>query len=899
MQHDNEFGSWLKEHRKALDLTQAELASAVGCAVVTVKKIESAAQRPSKQMAERLATVLAISPTEYKAFVAFARGLVATPPAAQLRRTEAGSPHHLPSPPTALVGRNQELGQIRQLLSDPGCRLVTLVGPGGIGKTRLAVEAAQQQSNAFAHGAYFLPLAIINSPDQFIFTVGNTIGLLFDGQQVAGVQLVNYLRDKTLLLLLDGFEHLLSAVPLLGDLVAGAPGLKLLITSRERLNLPGEWALPIEGMDYPQDADHDHLERYSAIQLFVQSAKRVKPGFSLNNDALGVLHICQLVEGMPLAIELAAAWVRLLPCSHIAKRLATNLDILVSPVRNASERHRSLRVVFDYSWDLLSSVEQTALAKLSVFRGSFDLEGAEEVGGASLPVLASLTDKSLLRTDGAGRYALHELLRQYASEQLTLQTIGTDHQERAIDYLMRAAKRSSGAAAHRQAAALLEQAIVIAEEVGQSTLLCELHYKRSQELLKVSLWLEARPELDAALMATGFENLDRRVQILLELSDVSFFQHDLTGQRQFVSEAVALAETARRSDLAAVAMIKQGRVETNDGNLKGAVTIYERAIALGGNAHDELGTTLYWLSRYTDALPHMRKAVELAQDDEIKQIWPLQDLGLVLVARGQYAEAVEVYEESRRLSRKHEVWPDLARCTANLAGFHLDVFDFAGSEELAKEARELARSADFVLAEVSAGLDLLFNFARRPEPGRAEKLMAEVAAAVEKAGGTHGWLWRLRLALARAEIALACGKWDESLRLAEITLRHSRDSGRLKYEVLALKTRGQALGSLGRTHEGIIDLRNALDATRRIGDPSLYLNVAAALLAVEDDAALAHEAYTTAQRMSAALPNDRMRLIFEGAEPVQRITRLWADPPSSEKNRNTSNYRNATKLNAE
>ena len=180
-----------------------------------------------------------------------------------------------------------------------------------------------------------------------------------------------------------------------------------------------------------------------------------------------------------------------------------------------------------------------------------------------------------------------------------------------------------------------------------------------------------------------------------------------------------------------------------------------------------------------------------------------------------------------------------------------------------------------MLVEVSAGLDLLFNFARRQEPERAEKLIAEVAAAVEEAGGSHGWLFRLRLAQARAEIALARGRWEESLRLVEITLRHSRDRGRVKYKVLGLKTRGQALGSLGRTHEAIVDLRNALDAAHRTGDPSLFLNVAAALLAVEDDPDLAHEAYSTAQGMRAALPNDQMRWIFEGAEPVQRIARIY------------------------
>src|SRR5262245_11067224 len=421
MQRDNQFGSWLRGRRKALDLTQAELASQIGCAVVTVKKIETTAQRPSKQMAERLAKVLSIAPPEQAAFVAFARGLSATPPAGLPLRTEASLADHLPSPPTPFVGRSEEMALLRQRLDDPDCRLLTLVGPGGIGKTRLAVEAAHKQRAHFVHGAHFVSLALVNSPDLFLFAVGNVLEFLFDGQQAPIVQLINYVRDKRLLLLLDGFEHLLDAVPLLADLLAGAPHLKLFVTSRERLNLQGEWTLPIEGLDYPRDTGHDHFERYSAVQLFVQAARQSQPGFSLNSDAPGVLHICQLVEGIPLAIELAAAWVRLLPCAQIAERLASSLDFLASPVRNAPERHRSLRVVFDHSWALLSSIEQTALAKLSVFRGSFDLEAAEAVGGASLLVVASLVDKSLLRTDSTGRYALHELLRQYAAEQLTRQ----------------------------------------------------------------------------------------------------------------------------------------------------------------------------------------------------------------------------------------------------------------------------------------------------------------------------------------------------------------------------------------------------------------------------------------------------------------------------------------------
>lgn len=400
-------------------------------------------------------------------------------------------------------------------------------------------------------------------------------------------------------------------MPVLVDLLADAPHLKLLITSRERLNLHGEWVLPIDGIDYPLTTDYDHLERYSAVQLFMQSAQRVQPDFSLRDKAPDVLRICQLVEGMPLAIELAAAWVWLLPCSHIVEKLASSLDFLALPLRNVPERHRSLRAVFDHSWSLLSHIEQTALAKLSVFRGPFDLEAAEEVGGVSLSVLASLADKSLLHTDGSGRYTLHELLRQYVTDQITHQGVEASNWERAIEYLTRAAERASREAAQRQAADLLSQAIAITEEVDKPALLGELSHKRGQALLEACLWVEARPEFVAALTTARSENLDQLVKILLELAEVDFYLQDVSGQREHVIEALEQAEAAQRGDIVVPAMVKLGDVETNLGNLKEAVSLYERALAQGGDAHHVLGRAYYWLGRYTDALAHLRPAVEL------------------------------------------------------------------------------------------------------------------------------------------------------------------------------------------------------------------------------------------------------------------------------------------------
>ncbi|MEZ4672416.1 MAG: tetratricopeptide repeat protein [Anaerolineae bacterium] len=876
MQPDNPFGNWLKQRRKTLDLTQTELAERVGCAPVTVKKIEMGSRRPSKQIAERLAAVLEIEPSTQSTFVAFARGLSANPPAVRPHKSWSAAVHHLPSPSTTFVGMSRELAHLQRLLDAPDCRLLTLVGPGGIGKTRLAVETALRHSAHFVDGAHFVALAPVASADLLPFAIGDALDFSFVGQEAPIVQLVTYLRDKILLLLLDNFEHLLDSVPLLVNLLAGAPHLKVLITSQERLNLHGEWVLPITGMDYPLNADDDDFESYSAVQLFVLSAQRVQPDFSLRGNTRDVLRICQLVEGMPLALELAATWVRLLPCSQIAEKLTSSLDFLASPLRNLPERQRSLRAVFDHSWNLLSHPEQMALAKLSVFRGAFYLQAAEEVGGASLSVLASLADKSLVHPDGMGRYALHELLRQYAADQLTYQVVEAGHRERAIDYLAQAAERASRETAHRRAAGLLSQAIAIAEEVGKPALLGQLHHKRGQALLRVSLWVEARPEIIAALAAADSENLDELVEMLLELGDIDFFLHDAASQRQHVTEALAHAEAAQRADLVVAVIVKMGFVETNDGNLNEAVSLYERALAQGGHreAQHSLGRTFYWLGRYADAVPHLRQAVALGHSDAIDRIFPLQDLGLVLAATGQYTEAVRTFEEAKRLSHQHEVWPLVARSVANLAGFHLDVFDYAGNEALAEEARAIARSADFVLAEVSAGLDLLLNFARRKEIERAAILMPEVAAAVEKARGSHAWLWRLRLAQARAELAYARGDWVEALRLAERAIQLSREVGRVKYQVLALKTRAQTLAALAHVPEAIVDLRNALDVARLTGDPALFFQIAAALLALEDDDALAQEASAAAHRISAALPNEEMRQIFEAAQPVQQIARL-------------------------
>jgi predicted ATPase/DNA-binding CsgD family transcriptional regulator len=324
----------------------------------------------------------------------------------------------LPGQGTPFVGRTDELAQIRQSLADPACRLLTLLGPGGIGKTRLAMEAAAQHGAPFVDGVFSVGLAPISSAYLLPAAIASALSIALYGPETPATQTINYLRDKCLLLVLDNFEHLLDGVDLLTEILAQAADVKILVTSRERLNVHEEWVLAVQGLAYPQPQDLTDVEQYGAVRLFVQSARRVQAGFSLGDNRAGVMAICQQVEGMPLALELAATWLRAMSCQQIAVHLQTGLDFLTTPLRNVAERHRSMRAVFDQSWQLLSDAERQVLTRLSVFRGGFNLEAAEQVAAASLSIVAGLVDKSLVQMSRDDRYTLHELLRQYAADKL-------------------------------------------------------------------------------------------------------------------------------------------------------------------------------------------------------------------------------------------------------------------------------------------------------------------------------------------------------------------------------------------------------------------------------------------------------------------------------------------------
>ncbi|HSM59080.1 MAG TPA: protein kinase [Candidatus Sulfomarinibacteraceae bacterium] len=334
--------------------------------------------------------------------------------------------HSLPIQPSPFVGREQELAETRDLLLDPERRLVTILGPGGIGKSRLALAVAASVLDEFANGVYFVPLAPLTSAANIVSTVADRIGFQFFEAGNPQKQLVTSLRSKQMLLIMDNFEHVLDGAAFVSNVLESAPGVKILVTSRERLRLSVESVYTLSGMDYPPAGGDGAaplteaaLTGHSAMQLLLQRARMVRPDLEPGPAELQQMaRICRLVQGMPLALVLAAGWLEMLSFEEIADEIAHSLDFLESEARDAPARQRSVRAAFDYSWRQLSPQEQRIFAALSVFRGGFTRTAAQTVVGAGLPALRSLVNKSLVSVNRKGRYEVHELLRQFGVERL-------------------------------------------------------------------------------------------------------------------------------------------------------------------------------------------------------------------------------------------------------------------------------------------------------------------------------------------------------------------------------------------------------------------------------------------------------------------------------------------------
>jgi predicted ATPase len=332
------------------------------------------------------------------------------------------APNNLPADLTSFIGRHNELAQIAGYLADPIRRLLNIIGPGGIGKTRLALAVAKAtlETHRFPDGIFIVPLAPLTSSEQVIPAVAKAIQYPLErsGEVAArseSKQILDFLATKKILLILDNLEHLPESVGLIDDILTATLSTKIIVTSRERIGLPGEQAIPLQGLDYSEEGTAAEPTSLSAIQIFLECARRHRPHIAASPEELqAILQICRFVEGMPLAIELAAAWVDTLSPGEIWVELRRSVEFLSAISLNVPERHRSMQVVFDATWQRLAPSEQEAFAQLSIFRGGFAQEAASQVANLSLPMLRKLVAHSLIQFEPSiRRYRIHELLRQF------------------------------------------------------------------------------------------------------------------------------------------------------------------------------------------------------------------------------------------------------------------------------------------------------------------------------------------------------------------------------------------------------------------------------------------------------------------------------------------------------
>ena len=451
-----------------------------------------------------------------------------------------------------------------------------------------------------------------------------------------------------------------------------------------------------------------------------------------------------------------------------------------------------------------------------------------------------------------------------------------EEQTKALEYLSRAAEWARRGAAHREELALLARALKIAEEMNDAERVADLHARRGKAFSSLTMWTDAKRELEIALEAIAPEQIERRAEVLVDLAIVTQLQWKAADSTQFAEQALRLAEKAGRADLAASAMCTLAFVEVADGHTQASLEHYDRALKRAGATRntylnygmDMSSLILYWTGRHQAAIARSRESLSIAREiyDSQSIMRSLSNLAMALMASGEYGEAIKTFDEARQFGKQHEIGAWLARAIAMHGGLYLELFDYARAEAIANEARETSRAVKFPPAAVSAAIDLLLNYARRGELGHADHLVREVAEAIPATYGSHRWLWELRFTQARAELALARYQWEEACSLADEALARSRSTGRVKYEAAALETRAHALIALNRKSDAIADLKTAVALARPVGDPAMFLRAAAALLHVEGNDALATQARAAVRQIASSLPEQATRLRFEAIQ---------------------------------
>lgn len=582
--------------------------------------------------------------------------------------------HHLPQVVSSLVGRQAELDQLDRLLTDPDCRLITLLGPGGIGKTRLALAAAAQQTHTVLDGVHFVSLAPLNHVNLIPAAIGQVLGLNFNAKTSEFEQLLTYLRPRELLLVLDNLEHLPDVTEFIIDLLQQTSSLKCLVTSRQKLDLHQEFVLRLEGLSYPDEVEKiTSVMAYPALQLFQQQAQRTTPGWMpIEDEWQSVARVCRLLAGVPLAIELAAAQISGRTCAQIAQAIADNLDHLAVTWRDIPPRQRSLRAAFNHSWQLLTPAEQEILCRVTVFQGGFTDAAATSITHCRVVDLQALVSQSLLKQN-AGRYDLHPLVHQFASEHLAScpewkQQTRTAH----AHYFLKHLSQTPGTVVGTQAVLALrpEQGNIRlawqqAVQIGMFDVLEQSAYGLCRYYEGLSLFHEGENLLAEAAQAV------RPSGPSLVLGHVLTYQAVFLWHRGRIAEALPLAEEG------AVLQRQFGTAASQ---------------AFGLNL---LGVLYMYKGDFAAATTALQDCAELYRSqNDIQLVKPLANLGSLHMRAGRYDEAVAVLQEGLELARRIHDERGMTHFLNNLGAIHLIKGELSEAKRYFSDCLPLCEATD-------------------------------------------------------------------------------------------------------------------------------------------------------------------------------------------------------------
>ena len=739
----------------------------------------------------------------------------------------APPPHNLPRQFTPFVGREREQDDVHRRLDRETCALLTILGPGGVGKTRLAVEVAGQRLDRYEDGVWFVSLASVGDASLAPVAIANEMDLALSGTAAPAAQLIDRLRSRHLLLVLDNVEHLHDStreskgLDWLLDLLNAAPGVQLLVTSRTALNFRAEWLYEVAGLPYPR-APGD-AGPYAAPDLFVQSAQRLKPDFAPEDEWEAIVRICQLVEGVPLALELAAAQLPDMRCDQVADAVAANLDHLATTMRDVPARQRSLRAVFTSSWDTLSVEERAVMARLSPFAGGFTTGAASAVAGATPDLLERLLDKSFLRLDENDRYQMHEVLRRYAAGTLGPEAAAVS--ARYADYYADfAAAQHKLLNSDRQQEALATVSRELDNLMAAWRWTLEHAGEPDNEALlgrytdglwayfdDRGLYRDGLDLFERALAAAPQEPAtEAAVRVWTYLRLAAGFFHQRLGQypqaRRYYEQCL---ETYRRlEDLAQIGhcLYYLGAVASNAGELEDALDYLQETLTINrrleserrvANTLTKMGSVLELLGRYEEAEKTLRQALALKREagQPIGIAISLNNLALLLWRTGHYDEAETRFREALAINREMGNQDSEAYCLGNLARVLMTRGDYRQAEALLKESLTLGQTVQNKRQQAIV-LNHLGLVSHLLEKGRPAHDYLERSLALARETGNRREAAYTRLNLAR--ILLEEGDMEAAARSLRRTLQAAME---LRLTPLALSALVQAARLLLRRGE--------------------------------------------------------------------------------------------------